>query len=408
LPEAALRLEVAPDHDAVVRLERLRHPVDERSREAERIAHLAYGRPRPVRDEVADHPRVLGAVRAVHVLDHLFAPGGREVDVHVRIGGPTIVDEPLEQEVVADGIDTRDAEHVGEDRISSAPPPLGRDAPLAGEAHEVPADEEELGETGPFDDVELVGELVHHRRRHRVITPSGARPAQVREMAERCLALGDGEARKAVALEAELHRTRRRELTRRAQPLRPGSSGPQVGGRGVARREGPELRLRLQVRLTRRIPQVGEGRQRSTVPDRGHDVVELGRPGWARMASDDVMELPILRRACRTSYSTTTGGELAAVAADLPRAVVIAGGDRSSTKKAAATPNAPAGPRSSTAEQPAVPLGGETGPVPIARPEPPGDLAVTAAGQGDDPLGVLGEECLAEPRHALRPGHVRP
>ncbi len=60
LREAALGLEVAPDHHAVVRLERLRHPVDERPREPQRVAHLAHRRPRPVRDEVADHPRVLG------------------------------------------------------------------------------------------------------------------------------------------------------------------------------------------------------------------------------------------------------------------------------------------------------------------------------------------------------------
>ena len=70
--EPALGLEVAPDHDAVVRLERLGHPVDQRPREAQRVAHLAHRRPRPVRDEVADHPRVLGPVALVDVLDDLL------------------------------------------------------------------------------------------------------------------------------------------------------------------------------------------------------------------------------------------------------------------------------------------------------------------------------------------------
>ena len=69
------------------------------------IADLAHGRPRAVRDEVADHPRVLGAVALVDVLDDLLAPLRGEVDVDVRVGRPALVDEPLEQEVVADRVD---------------------------------------------------------------------------------------------------------------------------------------------------------------------------------------------------------------------------------------------------------------------------------------------------------------
>ena len=45
---------------------------------------------------------------------------------------------------------------------------------------------------------------------------------------------------------------------------------------------------------------------------------------------------------------------------------------------------------------------------PIADPQPPGDLAVAAARERDEPLGVLGEERLVEPRHGLRPREVRP
>jgi len=42
LREAAFRLEVASDHHRVVGLERLRHPVHERARESQRVAHLPH------------------------------------------------------------------------------------------------------------------------------------------------------------------------------------------------------------------------------------------------------------------------------------------------------------------------------------------------------------------------------
>ena len=80
------------------------------------------------------------------------------------IGRPALVDEPLEQQVVADRVDPGDAEDVGHDRVGRAAPALGRDPLLPGEAHQVPADQEELGQAGPLDHVQLVGELVEDGR----------------------------------------------------------------------------------------------------------------------------------------------------------------------------------------------------------------------------------------------------
>src|SRR3712207_9015217 len=48
--------------------------------------------------------------------------------------------------------------------------------------HQVPADEEELGEPGSLDDVELVGEPRDDRRRHRVVELPGALPAELGEV----------------------------------------------------------------------------------------------------------------------------------------------------------------------------------------------------------------------------------
>ena len=58
------------------------------------------------------------------------------------------------------------------------------------------------------------------------------------------------------------------------------------------------------------------------------------------------------------------------------------------------------------AEQRRVALGDRAGPGQVARPQPADQLAVTAARQSDQPLGVLGEERLAEARHPLGAGHV--
>ena len=227
LGEAAVGLEVAPDHDRVVRLERLRHPVDERPREAQRVADLAHGRARPVRHEVADHAGVLGAVALVDVLDDLLAARRGEVDVHVRVGRAALVDEALEEQLVADGVDAGDAQRVGHDRIARAAPTLRGDAALAAEAHEVPADEEELGEAGALDDLELVGHLLEHARVEGVVAPARALVAELREVGERRLARRHREAREAVALELELDLAARGQLDRVRDALEPG--GPRPG-----------------------------------------------------------------------------------------------------------------------------------------------------------------------------------
>ena len=47
-------------------------------------------------------------------------------------------------------------------------------------------------------------------------------------------------------------------------------------------------------------------------------------------------------------------------------------------------------------------------PLPIADPQPPRNLAITAAGQADDALRMSREQLLAEARHRLRPREIRP
>ncbi|GIW19848.1 MAG: hypothetical protein KatS3mg065_0144 [Chloroflexota bacterium] len=384
--EAAVGLEVAADHDRVVRLDRLRHPVDEGAREAEGEADLPDRRAGPVGDDVADHAGVLGPVSLVDVLDDLLPPGRREVDVDVRVRRPALVDEALEEEVVADRVDPGDAEDVGDDGIGGTPPPLGRDPPPAGEGHEVPADEEELGEPGPFDDVELVGELPDDGRGEGVVAPPGSLPAEARKVAEGGLPGRDREAREAVSLEAEVDRTGRGELGRRSEARPPGAGD----GRRVRRgREGGELRLRLQVALPARASKGAEGVEGSTVADGRQDVVELAvlGPGVVDVVRDDDRQ-----------------AELVGEADGLGDSPVVVGEEMVVQLEEEAAPGHVVG----CTEEAGVPLGSGSGTGPIAGHEAPRDLALPAAGEDDEPLGVGFEEGVVEAGHALRAGQVRP
>ena len=79
---------------------------------------------------------------------------------------------------MADGIDTCDAEYIRHDRVGRAAPALSRDATLLREAHQVPANEEELGQAGLLDDGQLVGQLPDNCRGHRVVAAASAVVAQ--------------------------------------------------------------------------------------------------------------------------------------------------------------------------------------------------------------------------------------
>ena len=249
LGESAVRLQVSPDHAAVVGLERLGHAIHERPREAKRIAHFPHSGAGPIRDEVADHPRVLRAVALVDVLDDLLSPLGAEVDVDVRVRRAALVDEPFEQEVVADRVNARDPERVCHDRIRRATSTLGGNALSLRELHEVPADEEELGKPRSLHDVEFVGQLPDDRRRNRVIAPPDPGLAQLDEIAECRLTGGHGEPREAVALEPEVHGARGGNLDGRCNALHPGPRRHRIrlSESRISGRHGKQLRARLQM-----------------------------------------------------------------------------------------------------------------------------------------------------------------
>ena len=383
LGEPAVRLEVAPDHHAVIRLERLRDAIHQRPREPQRVAHLAHRRAGSIGHEVADHPGVFGPVAVVDVLDDLLAPLGAEVDVDVRIRRPTGVDEPLEQEVVGDRLDPADPERVGHDRAGRAAPALGGDAALLREAHQVPADQEELGQAGPLDDAELVGEPAHDRRGRRVVALPGTRPTQLRQVRERRLPVGHGEAREAVLLELKVDRARRRDLDRGRDALSPRP------GRGGLEGHRPRQQLGAvgEVGLAVGAAQVRERVERPAVSDRGQDVVELavGRRRVVDVVGDDDRQAERLGQRRRLRHEPVVVGPAMVRELDeeAARGLVVA-----------------------PPEQVAVALGDGAGAGSIADPQSSGELAVATARQRDEALGVLGEERLADPRHGLGPGEI--
>ena len=59
-----------------------------------------------------------------------------------------------------DGIDLGDAQGVGHDRVAGAPPPLADDVVRPRVLHQVPDDQEELGQVGAVDDPQLVRQLL--------------------------------------------------------------------------------------------------------------------------------------------------------------------------------------------------------------------------------------------------------
>ena len=118
-----------------------------------RVAHRGPGLDRRERHDLGD---VVPAVLLGGVADHL-APVAL-VEVHVDVGHLLAagVEEPLEQQVVADRVDVDDAQAVSDARARRAPPPgPDPDAALLGVPHEVPHDEEVGGEAHVLDDPEL-------------------------------------------------------------------------------------------------------------------------------------------------------------------------------------------------------------------------------------------------------------
>ena len=153
------RREVVPPGERLAPVDRLRPGVHLLDGVAERLAHVAESRARPVGDHVGHLGGVQPAVALVDVLDDLFTPARLDVDVDVRWAVAGRGEEALEQQPEGDGVDVGDAEGVADGGGGRRPPALAEDVVAPAEGHDVPDGEEVAGEPERADDGELAVEL---------------------------------------------------------------------------------------------------------------------------------------------------------------------------------------------------------------------------------------------------------
>ena len=237
-------------------------------RQAERLADLAGGRPRPIGDDGGGDGGVVAAVMLVDVLDHLLAALVLEVDVDVRRLAPVRGDEALEQEAGPLRRDLGDADAEADDGIGRRAAALAQDALLAGAFHDV-MDGEEIRLVLQFaDDLQLVVDPRRHAGRHALrIAPAGALMGEMTQLLgrrarqfQRLVGIFVG---KALQVELQL-----------------GEEPAGLGDRlGIMAEQPLHLVRRLQVPLgIARQKEAGLG-QRHMLADRGHHVLQPAPAG---------------------------------------------------------------------------------------------------------------------------------
>ena len=117
------------------------------------VADRGLGQERAEGDDLRD---AVAAVALLDVGDHLLAAVHAEVDVEVRHRDAVGVQEPLEEQAVAQRVEVGDGERVGDER-ARAGAAAGADGDVArlGPLDEVGDDEEVAGEAHALDDAEL-------------------------------------------------------------------------------------------------------------------------------------------------------------------------------------------------------------------------------------------------------------
>src|SRR5690348_16293704 len=103
------------------------------------------------------------AVRSLDVANQLLPAVALHVEIDVGHALPVGIEEAFEEQAVANGVHTRDAQEVGDEGVSGAAPPADTDAHLARRLYDVVDAEEELLELQRSDHVQLVRELLSLR-----------------------------------------------------------------------------------------------------------------------------------------------------------------------------------------------------------------------------------------------------
>ena len=230
--------------------------------QAERFAGIADGAARAVGDKGAGHRRMFRAVALVHILDHLFAPRRIKIDVDIGHHLPLAGEEALKDEIVGDGIDGADVKQVSDQRIGRRSPPLAANPFLPREAHDIPDDQEIIGQARRFDDPQFMVELL--------LNP-GRRVAEAGR---------NGLAAETAQISAAAHAVRRGEWGQILQPvvqIKTAAAGDKQAVGHCFRVIGKELR-HLRRRFEEVFPiqaaQMGGGIERGQMADADQDILQ--------------------------------------------------------------------------------------------------------------------------------------
>ena len=182
------------ERDADLERDQLRDPVDVAVRHAERAAHVAHDGFRRHRAVGHDLRDALATVTVRDVVDHAVAAVDAEVDVEVRQRHALGIQEPLEQQVVRERIQVRDAERVRDERADArAATGPDRDRVVARPRDEVGHDQEVAFEAHLADHFDLASKALAIAARQR---PPQCRAAASRAMspaAARCFRCSRGD-----------------------------------------------------------------------------------------------------------------------------------------------------------------------------------------------------------------------
>ena len=118
----------SPEGIIVVPVECVGQSLRARGRQPKHLCDIAYCTSGPVGVHLAHHRRVIAAVLRIDVLDHFLATFVREVEVDVRVFPAFGRTEPLEQEIVFQGIDRAEAHAVEHCRGRCRSPHADQDA----------------------------------------------------------------------------------------------------------------------------------------------------------------------------------------------------------------------------------------------------------------------------------------
>ena len=182
-----------------------------------------------------------------HRIDHLVASVRGEVHVNIGVRLATLIQEPLKDEVVPNRVDARNAEQIRDHRITRTAATLRRNAVAMCAAHNIGAQEKELGEPRALNRCKLVGNAAIQLVTTIRVAARYPRPDLTRQLLVGTHPRGQINASKAHARKVEVQIGPRRNLYRSRNSRRPRRLHRQQLSAGTQMRIGGKKAQRAKV-----------------------------------------------------------------------------------------------------------------------------------------------------------------